>query len=148
MQNPHIHTSNLVQFVLLPFIHLPIVATPLARLSHRSHSFQVFFVVFLHDAPDIGPPLDPALCAVHYFFLPCATTATRCSTLPRPPHYSVHIHIHSIIWVHISPSGLLQAPTKHYTNMLSSTSALLCPLQASQASCSCRTVLLNNPKTV
>jgi len=86
VHNPHIKAHAIC---LLPFIHLLISI----RCLNSHGRFRTFSTVFIHDTPDIGPPLDPALCAVH--FLPCATTTARCSTLPLPlcahPHPFDHL---------------------------------------------------------
>lgn len=115
-------TIQLLQFVLLLFIHLPIVATPLTRLSYLSHSFQDSFVVSIHDAPDICPPLDPALNAVHFFFffslvLPPPLVVSL--YLSHVHSYSVHIHVHSIICVHTVPRRRFLQANQTLYNMLS-----------------------------
>jgi len=70
-------TSKLMAFVLLPFY--PSNHRCTTTRCPNSHARFRPFSLYIHDTPDIGPPLDPALCAVH-LFLPCATTAARCST--------------------------------------------------------------------
>ena len=106
-------------------------------LSACAHFSFVLYTL----APDIGPTNGPLRFVLYTnFFLPCATIATPCPTLPTLTlSYSVPICIHPIIC-----SPYLFSPSRTIQVRYSITKKLCCHLHATWPPF----VLLNHPKGV
>ena len=133
----HQSSCNLICFY---FIHLLIFA--LIRCLNAHVRFRTFSVVFIHDYPDNGPPLDPAPLSCTLFCL-----------VPLPPLVIPVYSTSFVLCAHPQPFdhlftylALYSRRIRNIVHMLLPTGAL--PWLLCWARPSASAVLLNQPKTV
>ncbi|KAH9059841.1 hypothetical protein EDB87DRAFT_730456 [Lactarius vividus] len=134
----HPTSCNLFCFHLFIYPSLQL-HSPVCLISHtRFRTLSLFLYTMLL----IGPPLDPALSAVHYFFFFALCYHRRSLfhfTSPTfAPTLCTSTSIRSFVYIQTVPRRrFLTGANQTLYNMLSSTSAVPCPLLASQVP-SCR----------